>query len=156
MSITYCLGIIDFQNFCFSIVFILWLAFFASQHTKSMEKHKLFRLIAPKQVKTGMPCTNKILELRCFFRFQCQFFSLGQKLSHFRVCLQTVNSAIAEKYFIQIDQFPARLQSHPSTATKIINGKRPINFHMCTYSSKEVIFCQGAFKVSVESIFLQS
>ena len=33
-------------------------------------------------------------ELKCFFRYQCQFFSFTQIFSHFRVCLQTVNSAI--------------------------------------------------------------
>ena len=35
-----------------------------------------------------------VLEIRCFFRYQCQFFSLRQKNFHFRVCLQTVDSAI--------------------------------------------------------------
>ena len=34
------LEIIGFQNFCFSIVFTLWSAFFANEHTKSIEKHK--------------------------------------------------------------------------------------------------------------------
>ena len=59
VSITFCLGSIGFQNFCFSIVFILWLAFFANQQTKSIEKHKPFRLIAPKQVKIDMSGKNK-------------------------------------------------------------------------------------------------
>ena len=36
--ITFCFGIIGFQNFCFSIVFKLWLAFFANQYTKSIQK----------------------------------------------------------------------------------------------------------------------
>ena len=76
VSITFRLEIIGFQNFYFSIVFILWLAFFANQYTKSIEKHKLFRLIAAKQMKTDMLCMSKKslnYELRCFFRFQCQF-----------------------------------------------------------------------------------
>ena len=59
MSIAFYLGIIGFQNFCFSIVFILWLALFANDHTKSIEKHRLFKLIAPKQVKIDMHCRNK-------------------------------------------------------------------------------------------------
>ena len=47
----FCFKIIGFQNFCFSIVFILWLALVANQRTKSIKKnHKLFRLIAPKPV----------------------------------------------------------------------------------------------------------
>ena len=58
-SITFCLGIIGFQNFYFSIVFIFWLVFFASKHTKSIEKHKLFILIAPERVKIDMPCKNR-------------------------------------------------------------------------------------------------
>ena len=33
VSIAFRLGIISFQNFCFSIVVILWLAFFASEYT---------------------------------------------------------------------------------------------------------------------------
>ena len=36
-----------------------------------------------------------MLEFRCFFRCQCQFFSLRQNFSHFRACLQTVNNAIS-------------------------------------------------------------
>ena len=32
---------------------------FAKQHTKSIGKHKPLELIAPKQVKTDMPCRNK-------------------------------------------------------------------------------------------------
>ena len=57
--ITCCFEIIGFQNFCFSIVFLLWLACFANQHTKTVETHKLCRLIAPKQMKLDMPCKNK-------------------------------------------------------------------------------------------------
>ena len=59
MSNTFRLGIIvSFGNFSFSIVFILWF-YFANQHTKSIEKYKHFRFIAPKQVKIDMPCRNK-------------------------------------------------------------------------------------------------
>ena len=76
----------------FSIVFILWLASFANQHTKSTEKHKLPRFIAPKRVKIDTPCKNKkCLNLGAFFRYQCQFLT---KVSYFWVCLQTVNSTI--------------------------------------------------------------
>ena len=59
VSVPVCFGITGFRSFCFSIVFILWLAFFANQHTKSIEKHELFRTIAPKQAKIDMPCGNK-------------------------------------------------------------------------------------------------
>ena len=45
VSITFCLGIIGFHNFRFSIAFILWLALFANQHTKSIEKHKLLEVL---------------------------------------------------------------------------------------------------------------
>ena len=42
-----------------------------------------------------MPCRNEeSLNLGAFFRYQCQFLSLRQKFSHFRVCLQTINSDI--------------------------------------------------------------
>ena len=41
VSITFRSGIIGFQNFSFSIVFIFWLACFANQHRK-IEKQKLF------------------------------------------------------------------------------------------------------------------
>ena len=51
----------------FSIVFMLWLALFANQHTKSIEKHKHIRFIASKQVKIDMPCRNeKFLKLGAF------------------------------------------------------------------------------------------
>ena len=59
MSITFRLRTVGFQEFCFSIVFILCLAYFANQHTKSVEKHKYCKLIAPKQVKIDMPCENE-------------------------------------------------------------------------------------------------
>ena len=39
--------------------FMLWLAPFANQHTKSIENHKHFRLIALKQVKIDMSCRNE-------------------------------------------------------------------------------------------------
>ena len=38
---------------------ILWLAFFGNQHTKSIEKYELCRLIAQKQVKIDVSCQNK-------------------------------------------------------------------------------------------------
>ena len=110
MSNTFCLAIIGSQNCCFPIVFILWLAYFANQHTKSIEKHKHFSLIAPKQVKTDMPCGNKALNLhvgafRCFFRYQ--FFSLGQKFPHFWVCLQTVKIAIPNEQTLMSQSTPS-------------------------------------------------
>ena len=116
VSNTFCLAIIGSQNFCFPIVFILWLAYFANQHTKSIEKHKHFSLIAPKQVKTDMPCGNKALNLhigafRCFFRYQ--FFSLGQKFSHFRVCLETVKIAIPIRNERTLMSTPSQLQALP-------------------------------------------
>ena len=59
VSITFCLGVPGFQQFCFSIVLYCGLAFFANQHAKSIEKDKFFRLIASKQVKIDMPCKDK-------------------------------------------------------------------------------------------------
>ena len=38
VSIIFCLLIKGFRNFRFSVVFILWLASFANQHTKSIEE----------------------------------------------------------------------------------------------------------------------
>ena len=67
MFVTFCLRITGVQNVCFSIAFIFWLAFFASQHTKSIDKHKLLELTAPKQVKIEMPRRNrKSVNLRAF------------------------------------------------------------------------------------------
>ena len=39
---------------------------FANQHTKSLEKRKHFSVITPKQVKIGMPCKKKSLNLGAF------------------------------------------------------------------------------------------
>ena len=95
MSITFCLGIIGFQNFCYSIVFILWLEVFANQHTKSIEKHKHFGLIAPKQMKIDMPCNNKkSLNSGAFSDTSVSFSHKDKKVFHFRVCLQIVDIAI--------------------------------------------------------------
>ena len=48
MSITIRMGITGFQNFSFSV---LWLAFFANQHTKLKEKCKLLELIQTSESK---------------------------------------------------------------------------------------------------------
>ena len=65
MSIPFCLEIIGFQNFCLAIV-VLRLALFTNQHKKSIEKHKLLKLIAPKRVKIEMPSNKKSLNLGAF------------------------------------------------------------------------------------------
>ena len=84
VSITFCLQIIGFQNFYFSIVFILWLALFANQHTKSIEKHKLSNLIAPKQVKIDVPCRNeKSLNLGAFSDTLVSVFLIRTKIVSF-------------------------------------------------------------------------
>ena len=63
--------------------FILWLALFANQHTKSIEKHKLFRLIAPKQVKIDMPCRNEKSRIYVLFQIPMSVFLIKTKIFSF-------------------------------------------------------------------------
>ena len=67
-KLTLCVYHFSFGNYrlsklCFSIVFILWLALFANQHTKSIEKRKLLKLIAPKQVKIDIPWISLLFQM---------------------------------------------------------------------------------------------
>ena len=72
-----------FQNFCFPIAYFCG-GIFCQPAYKSIEKHKCFRLIAPKQKKIDMPCRNKkSLDLGAFsdtsvsFPIKTKIFSFG-------------------------------------------------------------------------------